>query len=431
MTVVSFSNVIGQKATIELKFTGLFDTTYAQLDSVKIENLTQGGDTVLYYPDTTLVYTYIGIGDQNGIENSFRLFQNYPNPFTDLTYIQIYIPERDFVEIIVSDLSGRKNNYINRTFDAGYHTFIFTSGKEYISIITAKWHGVSKSIKVINHGTNHSIGSNINYSGKINGNFHLKSQYSLKGISFNIGDSLSFTGYYNTLVNNILDLLGVSTTYTFQFYQPCSSSFEDARDSTVYQAVQIGSQCWMAENLAYLPTVSPASLGSDTSSYYYVYGYNGTNVIAAKATPNYQTYGVLYNWPAAMNGDTSSNSVPGGIQGICPTGWHFPGDAEWDIIVNYLGGSLVAGGKMKETGTTHWNSPNTGANNISGFSALPGGYRSTNGNAGNIGYDANFWSSTEDSSNYAWFRYLYYYSEDVLPYSYHKGFGFSVRCIKD
>jgi uncharacterized protein (TIGR02145 family) len=164
------------------------------------------------------------------------------------------------------------------------------------------------------------------------------------------------------------------------------STFTDPRDGKVYQTVVIGNQEWMAENLAYLPSVVGPDTGSDTTSYYYVYGYDGTSISAAKATENYATYGVLYNWTAAMNGAESSDANPSGVQGICPDGWHLPSDAEWKQLEMYLGMSetdvnstgwrgTVEGGKLKEAGTTHWADPNAGANNESGFTALPGGYR--------------------------------------------------------
>src|SRR5690554_382234 len=149
------------------------------------------------------------------------------------------------------------------------------------------------------------------------------------------------------------------------FYKPTieettSGTFIDSRDGNEYNWVQIGDQVWMAENLAYLPSVNMVADGSEDAagSYYYVYGYDGTNVADAKATANYNTYGVLYNWPAAMNGTASSTTNPSGIQGVCPAGWHLPSDAEWTELTDYLGetgagagGGTGAGGKLKETGT--------------------------------------------------------------------------------
>jgi uncharacterized protein (TIGR02145 family) len=210
-----------------------------------------------------------------------------------------------------------------------------------------------------------------------------------------------------------------------------NNGFTDPRDGNHYNTVKIGNQIWMAENLKYLPSVVGPGTGSQTTPYYYVYGYDGTNITDAKATANYTTYGVLYNWSAAMNGAASSTTNPSGIQGVCPTGWHLPSDAEWTELTDYLGGTSVAGGKLKETGTTHWTSPNTGATNETGFTALPGGYRSVDGSFYDIGYYGYWWSATESNATLAWYRFMYYISSTVIRYSNNKELGFSVRCVRD
>lgn len=210
-----------------------------------------------------------------------------------------------------------------------------------------------------------------------------------------------------------------------------SDSFTDPRDGNVYQFVTIGNQVWMAENLKYLPSVVGPDTGSDTIPCFYIYDYDGTVVADAKATTNYNTYGVLYNWPAAMNESAGSTVNQIGVQGVCPTGWHLPSDAEWTELTEYLGGESVAGGKLKETGTIHWGSPNTGATNESGFTALPGGYRSNNGEFYNIGFLGFWWSATEEFANSALMRNLDLGNSQVYSYLTYKEMGFSVRCLRD
>tara|TARA_B110000196_G_scaffold220324_1_gene189430 strand:+ start:91 stop:873 length:783 start_codon:yes stop_codon:yes gene_type:complete len=202
----------------------------------------------------------------------------------------------------------------------------------------------------------------------------------------------------------------------------CGTVLHDGYD---YSTVQIGDQCWFAENCRYLPEVSPSSEGNDTDPYYYVYDYQGTDVTAAKSTSNYETYGVLYNWPAVMTA------------GICPSGWHIPTDGEFTVLTDFLGGELdipngiitVAGGKMKEAGLDHWNSPNLGATNSSGWTGLPGGYRYSNGfsSDGNYGY---WWSASESGSN-SWSRLLNYQSDVVNRFYRTRWGGFSARCVQD
>ena len=197
-------------------------------------------------------------------------------------------------------------------------------------------------------------------------------------------------------------------------------SFTDPRDEIVYETVTIGNQVWMAENLKYLPDVVDVKTGSNTDPYYYVYSYSGTNLNDAKSNTNYSTYGVLYNWPAAKNS--------------CPDGWHLPTDAEWTTLINYLGGEAVAGGKMKEDGSNYWSSPNTGATNDSGFTALPGGARGFTGSnfdfAG-LGRQANWWSATENSNTNASYWIVNFGTADIGDASYRKEMGNSVRCVKD
>ncbi|MDD2412853.1 MAG: fibrobacter succinogenes major paralogous domain-containing protein [Bacteroidales bacterium] len=233
-------------------------------------------------------------------------------------------------------------------------------------------------------------------------------------------------GQYN--VNTELDSV---IFYQPTIEEPTSGSFTDVRDGNVYQTVTIGSQEWMAENLKYLPSAVGLGTGSQTTPYYYVYGYDGTSVSAAKATAKYGTYGVLYNWPAAMAGSASSSANPSDVQGVCPSGWHLPSDAEWTQLTDYLGGQVVAGGKLKEAGTTHWYSPNTGATNETGFTALPGGYRGSNGTFDHIGIYGSWWSATEFNTDYAWFRSMFYFTSDVYRNYNYKEMGFSVRCLRD
>jgi uncharacterized protein (TIGR02145 family) len=116
---------------------------------------------------------------------------------------------------------------------------------------------------------------------------------------------------------------------------------------------------------------------------------------------------------------------------LCPTGWHVPTEVEWTTLTTYLGGELFAGAKLKEPGTAHWTTPNTGATNETGFTALPGGDRIGNGtffNQGDMGF---WWSSTEYSPNNAYYRSMRYDTRNVTNLNYYKFYGYSVRCVKD
>jgi uncharacterized protein (TIGR02145 family) len=193
------------------------------------------------------------------------------------------------------------------------------------------------------------------------------------------------------------------------------------RDGNVYKTITIGTQTWMAENLRTttynddkpIPNVSdPIAWASLLSGAYC--NYKDTSDVDFIAT-----YGRLYNWYAINTGK------------LAPQGWHVPSKAEFTTLINFLGGDAVAGGKLKETGTTHWLSPNTEATNESGFSALPSGYR------GSIDYPfqsltigTSFWTSTDDGT-YSTGRLLLYNDSHAPIYVFGKKMGLPVRLIKD
>ena len=145
---------------------------------------------------------------------------------------------------------------------------------------------------------------------------------------------------------------------------------------------------------------------------------------------NSTTYGRLYNWFAVDNNAATKVASNGG-KNVCPTSWHVPSDAEWTTLTTFLGGEAIAGGKLKETGTTHWSIPNTSATNETGFTALPGGYRYLDGTYNYVGSYGYWWSSTEYSTASAWHRYMSCnYTVVVRDYN-NKQNGFSVRCLRD
>ena len=201
-------------------------------------------------------------------------------------------------------------------------------------------------------------------------------------------------------------------------------------DGNVYQTVTIGAQVWMAENLKVTHYRNGDSIPIVTDSATWVGLTTGAYCEYNNDVDNAATYGRLYNWYAAVDG-----------RNIAPIGWHVPTDAEWKQLEITLGMSqaqadatgwrgTTEGGKLKEAGTTHWLSPNTGATNESGFTALPGGYRSHNGPYNSMSYNAGYWSSTELYS-YPLLRGLDYGGSYIGRDPYPKVGGFSVRCVKD
>jgi uncharacterized protein (TIGR02145 family) len=198
-----------------------------------------------------------------------------------------------------------------------------------------------------------------------------------------------------------------------------SSSALTDLDGNVYHSITIGTQTWMVENLkttmyndtTAIPLVTDATWSTLTTPAYCWFN----NDPATNKNP----YGALYNWYTV-----NSNK-------LCPTGWHVPSDDEWATMITYLGGDTLAGGKLKEAGTAHWTSPNTSADNSSGFTALPGGSHYTNGSFYLNGKYGWYWSSTESSSADAWHQYMIYNTGIISRTAGSKSLGFSVRCIKN
>ena len=192
-------------------------------------------------------------------------------------------------------------------------------------------------------------------------------------------------------------------------------------DGNLYTTLTIGTQVWMASNLkttkyndnTAIPLIIDGTQWENLSTPGYCW-YNND------APANKDTYGALYNWYTVNTGK------------LCPTGWHVPTNSEWSSLATYLGGEGVAGGKLKESGTSHWISPNTGATNEAGFTALPNGYRSQySGSFVSLGRYGDIWSSTEETTSNAWSRNMSYNDSWFARSSYSKKGGFSVRCLKN
>ena len=267
---------------------------------------------------------------------------------------------------------------------------------------------------------------------------------SLTGLSSNT------TYYVRAYATNSPGACGDGVTTYGQEYvfetsgQPGCGTITDY-DGNEYSTVQIGNQCWMQGNLkvTHYSDGTIISLVEGTSEWDGLIETDEAYCYYDNSTANRDVYGALYTWAAAMDGAASSNANPSRIQGVCPDGWHLPSDAEWKQLEKYLGMSQAEadgtgyyrgtdeGGKLKETGTVQWDSPNTGATNSSGFAALPGGSRSRDGGFNGMGSGAVFWSSMEDISVLAWDRALHYGHSEVLRGSNYKNFGFSVRCLRD
>ena len=217
--------------------------------------------------------------------------------------------------------------------------------------------------------------------------------------------------------NSVGTAYGYEVSFTTTGTVPIITVFD--YDGNIYNTIKIGTQIWMKQNLKTthyrngdaIPNILDATVWSQLTTGAYCNNNNDTN--------NGNIYGRLYNWYAVADS-----------RNLCPIGWHVSSDTEWTIITASLGGVVIAGGKLKEAGTTHWSSPNMAATNETNFTALPGGYRYSDGTDYPVGYGGDWWCSTYYDT-YAWFRYLYFdYSGMNRDYR-NKTWGGSVRCVKD
>ena len=231
--------------------------------------------------------------------------------------------------------------------------------------------------------------------------------------------SINLVGRLDDLQNQIKQMMN----------NPAMSNNVFDIDGNSYRIVKYGSQSWMAENLKVSKYRNGDSIPSGLDNNAWSNTTSGAYAIYNNYNNNDKIIGKLYNWYAVSD-----------ERGLCPTGWHVPTFYEWRTLISYLGGKIsypesqiVAGGKMKSIGTTYWESPNNGATNESGFTALPGGRRNADGSFSDIGYYALFWGATELNNNLAWLSPVLIYitslasGESPEP----KSNGFSIRCLKD
>lgn len=213
------------------------------------------------------------------------------------------------------------------------------------------------------------------------------------------GDTVTTEADYTFVVRSDRTLTANFEHKTYP--EPDYGQMTDPRDNQTYQTVTIGDQEWMAQNLNY----------ATENSWCY------------KDDPqNCQIYGRLYDWESSIH--------------ACPPGWHLPGDTEWNLLADYLGGADIAGGRMKSTGTVEdgtglWNAPNTDATNSSGFSGHPAGRRYSDGEFYGLGIDGYWWSTAEHHYEFAFPRILRYFNGTLYRSISNKQFASSVRCIKN
>jgi uncharacterized protein (TIGR02145 family) len=388
-----------------------------------VENLTAGTSITLNGNDVLHLTGFTtGI---NPVENeqpgSMRI---YPNPMIDNSIVEILPPVAGYAIITVYNITGKLVNQVHCYLENNWQEFILSGSKSGLYLIDVKGNNYQFTGKLLCNGTSNrtisieKVSNNIKIvDGKIS-KLDYKGVQATVEMPYSTGDRLKLTGTSDKYITIIGDIPTTSKLVTFTFID-CTDG-----DGNNYPVIQISTgkgapQNWMAENLKTTKYNKGDAIPNVTSN----------TAWAALSTPAYcwynnetaykVTYGALYNWHTINTGN------------LCPTGWRVPTDADWTTLTDYLGGLNIAGGKLKETGTLHWISPNTGATDEIGFTALPGGYRDFDGTFHSVRSLCDWWAASEYDANHAKNRNLNYIKNNMERNSYNKKAGFSVRCVKD
>jgi uncharacterized protein (TIGR02145 family) len=374
--------------------------------------LTLNGDDILHLTETT------GINSpENKQSSEIRI---YPNPMTENSIIEVCPPVPGDAIITIHEITGKQIFRAKNYLEHGEQEFRISGMNSGLYLINIKGSTYQYSAKLLCTGKSNGTIKIEKVSNNVQSAEREKSEMDDKGVKGNVnmayapGDRLKFTGISGIYSTVMTDIPTSDKTIIFNFIL-CKDG-----DNNNYPIVAIGTQTWMAENLK----TTKYKKGTDIPLV------TDATAWAALTTPGYcwynndeaaykNTYGALYNWYTVKT------------DSLCPTGWHVSTDAEWTTLSTSLGGSSFAGGKLKETGTAHWASPNTGATNETGFTALPGGWRyHVNGLFYDLNKIGNWWTSYQ-TPPVSIFWYLQYVNPILARSGYSYKMGYSVRCLKD
>jgi uncharacterized protein (TIGR02145 family) len=429
-------------------FTATYQAAPVVLDSIRISNLTQGLDTVLYAPDTVLVLDG-STGLNAALATDPAQLQVLPggaNPFGERTALLVALANGGEVRLGVTDVLGRTMADERLVLPAGVHRFELLPGPGGTHLVTVEQNGERAVWRVVHDGSGSRARAAIRHMGLEEGGVRPRNARST--FIWMQGDQLRYIGHA-TLPNGyggsdlIVDAPGPVELVTFQLRNglPCPTAPEvvDVQGNS-YRTVQIGTQCWMAENLRATqyddgtPITHITGITAWQNASTEAYCWPGNDPVLGA------TYGALYNWYVT---DPASN----GGRSVCPAGWHVPTDQEWiDLRLymvanghNYDGSPVVNKiGKAMAADTLWAASTVIGAvgndlslNNSSGFTTLPAGTRNPNGIfAGQLQF-GNFWSATEAGTGYAWYQAVRHSQINLFRDDGSKIHGFSLRCIQD
>jgi uncharacterized protein (TIGR02145 family) len=334
------------------------------------------------------------------------------------------------ITIEVFDMMGKSRLAFQQRVKKGRAKFAINHLPSGVYLVNVKSIDDQKTILLISQNTNLSSKESITCltqsEPKMFANKGEKNTSNLVEMQYNEGDRLLIKGFSNDFITVKSIIPTESITETFEFYA-CTDV-----NNNHYSTVTIGEQVWMGEDLqtTHYPNGDAIPNVTSNDDWGNLEDNNIDDAYCFQDNNSNSEYGALYSYAAAIADNWERDNNPG--QGICPEAWHLPTKEEWSSLRTFLGGQYAAGGKMKETGTNHWDAPNEGADNSSAFTALPGGQRSySSGNFMQLGYMAWWWASDEESGPSAYTFCVEADYPDAGISSRHKSRAYSVRCIMD
>ncbi len=409
------------------------------VDSVLVQNLTEGTSLTLNGSDILHLTGTVGIKTTTVNDNSLQI---YPNPVTTDCNVEFETVKAGIVRLDLFDITGRKVNSFQNNLAGGIHTLIINGLSNGVYTLTLSTEDGNCSSKIISNGKAVGV-STINYVNSVNaptknvtctkettGTTNLRSASTTTvDMAYTTGDRILLKGMFDKYSTLISIVPTASSTQTFNFVAATDN------DGNNYTTVTIGTQVWMVENLKVTTYNDGTAIPNVTDATAWAALTTGAYCDYSNLAANGAKYGHLYNWYAVNTGK------------LAPAGWHVPTDAEWTTLQNYLIANgynydatttdnkiakpLAATTDWKITTTTGVIGNDLTLNNSTGFSALPGGYRGGTGWFNNLGDYGIWWSATEYSTDYAWIRYLSYRNADLFSYGDDEQRGFSVRCVRD
>jgi len=410
---------------ITITFESALNGALTPLDSILVMNLTQGGDTTIYFPDNELVLGTTAISEAG---SAGLAMQGLPNPFAGSTLV-VLEANGGMALLALHDVAGRELVSLATNLSVGVHRLRVSCARPGVHLLTVVQGGVRHTMRLMA-----TEGAGVDGLSLLSQEQRVRAKSDRSFFTWTPSDELRYIGYATDadIVHSaaIDEVPVVTATRTFELFAglacPESPTVTDI-DGNMYRNVQIGGQCWMAENLrtaryrngieipyVYVNTIWTSTSNGAWCSY-------GDDAI----------YGKLYNWYAAANPN------------ICPQGWHVATEVEWqqlelalgmpvDEVLNtaYRGEGQNIGGKLQATSL--WMVPNTSATNASGFSGLPGGYRNfSDGLFFGLGGYGYWWTASETIPAFAWHRFLYGSNTGVYRNDWYKRNGMCIRCVRD